>query len=255
MKAWLPLTLIVSTCAPLVHADGPAPQQGGGWSGAIGAGPMIFPRYTGGKTNQVWTIPLCSVAYDDMLYVEPLRAGAYVWGSEDRKMGLGLAFEPRMGFKGRDAPRLAGMATRRNSLEGGPAFDWDLGFVAISASLFSDLTRASHGNSARFYIYRELVANERWKAGAFAGVDHLRARVANYFFGVSESEALPGRPTFSARSTTNPNFGVDGLYRPNKDYAVLFGLQATWLGNSAAASPIVETRRSVVGWLGLGFNL
>ena len=230
-------------------------QAAEGWSGAVGVGPISFPRYTGGKASQVWAIPILSVAYDDIAYIEPLRAGAYLWGSEDRKMGLGLAIEPRMGFKASDDPRLKGMATRRNSLEGGPAFDWDLDIVSISASLFTDLTQSSKGHSARLYVYRDLAQNEPWKVGLFGGVDHLDRRVANYFFGVGDSEANANRPAFKARASTNPTIGLEGHYRHSSGYAVLFGVQASRLGSPLVDSPIVQTRQSALAWLGLGFTL
>ncbi len=226
-----------------------------GWSGAIGVGPISFSRYTGGKANQIWAIPILSVAYDDIAYIEPLRAGAYLWGSEDRKMGLGLALEPRMGFKAGDDARLNGMATRRNSLEGGPAFDWDLGMVSISASLFTDLTQSSKGHSARLYVYHDLAQNAHWKVGLFGGIDHLDRRVANYFFGVGDNEANASRPAFKAQASTNPTIGLEGHYRHDSGYAVLFGIQASRLGSPLMESPIVQTRQSAVAWLGLGFTL
>lgn len=249
------IAILLAVCATALHADPASDTSSAGWSGVIGAGPIVFPRYTGGKASQTWLIPMASITYDDIVYVEPLRAGAYVWGSEDKKMGLGLAIEPRFGFKSSDAPKLAGMATRRNSVEGGPAFDWDLGVVAVSASLFTDLTHASRGNSARLYVYRELAHNDTWKFGVFGGVDRMSSRVANYFFGVPETEATPGRAAFQARATTSPTLGFDGHYRVAKDYSLLFGLQVMRLGDQVANSPIVETRQSMVGWLGFGFNL
>lgn len=229
--------------------------QASAWSGAVGAGPIVFPRYTGGRATQAWLIPLVSAEYGDILYIEPLRAGVYFWGSEDRKMGLGVAIEPRFGFKAGDGARLAGMNTRGKSVEGGPAFDWDLGFVSLSASLFTDLTHSSEGQSARLYAYRQLVKNESLKLGAFVGADWMSARVSNYFFGVDESEANSGRPAFHVGSATNTTAGFDGLYRLGKDYSVLFGAQVSRLGHEVARSPIVETRQSLVGWLGIAWNL
>lgn len=236
-------------------AEAAGDSEAGGWSGAVGAGPIVFPRYTGGKSSQTWLIPLISAEYDDILYIEPLRAGVYFWGSEDRKMGLGVAIEPRFGYQARDGARLAGMNTRGKSVEGGPAFDWDLSIFSLSASLFTDLTHTSRGESARLYAYREIVKNETWKVGAFGGMDWMSRRVSDYFFGVADTEASQDRPTFHASSATNWTAGFDGRYRLSKDYSVLFGLQMMRLGHEIAHSPIVETRQSKVGWLGLAWNL
>ncbi len=238
-----------------IHADAPAPETATGWSGTAGAGPIVFPRYAGGRRAQAWPIPLLSATYGDAVYIEPLRAGAYLWGSADKTMGFGLAVEPRMGFKAGDAPRLAGMASRRDSLEGGPAFDWDLGPVAFSASLFTDLTHSSQGGSGRLYLVREWFRGTPLNLGAFAGAERLGERVATYFFGIDGAEASAARPAYRAPASTNLMAGAAGGYRLGRAYSVVFGLQTTRLSGGVAHSPIVETRLSSVGWLGLAFNL
>lgn len=255
MKRLLAVFVLALPLASPAVAETQPDAQASGWTGAVGAGPIVFPHYSGGKATQAWLIPLISAEYKDILYIEPLRAGVYFWGSEDRKMGLGLAIEPRFGYKAGDGARLAGMSTRGKSIEGGPAFDWDLGFVSLSASLFTDLTNSSRGESARLYAYRQIVKNETWKIGAFVGIDRMSHRVSNYFFGVNELEASPDRPAFHTGSATNATAGFDGRYRLDKDYSVLFGLQQTRLGHEVAHSPIVETRQATVAWLGLAWNL
>ncbi|MGE5471648.1 MAG: MipA/OmpV family protein [Bacteroidota bacterium] len=221
----------------------------------MGVGPIVFPRYTGGKTSQTWLIPLISADYNNVLYIEPLRAGIYAWGSADRKMGLGLAIEPRLGFRSSDGARLAGMRTRSNSIEGGPAFDWDFGLASLSLSLFTDLTNSSRGESGRLYLYREVVKNETVKFGVFGGVDWMSKQVSNYFFGIGEAESNASRSAFHPGSATNATAGFDAHYRLSRDYSVLFGAQLNQLGHAVAASPIVENRLSFVGWLGMAWNL
>lgn len=232
-----------------------APSAKSAWSGTVGLGPMVFPKYTGGNGMRTWLVPLISASYGDTAYIEPLRAGAYLWGSDDRKMALGLAVEPRFGFQARDGARLAGMATRRNSLEVGPAFDWDLGVVAIDLSLFTDLTNSSRGLSQRLYVYREFLKDGRWKLNGFVGADRLGSRTANYFFGVAADEATAARPAYRPGASTNATLGLDGAYKLSRDYSLVFGLQAARLNGGIARSPIVATRQANLGWLGLAWNL
>ena len=84
-----------------------------GWNGTAGAGFIVFPRYTGGQKLQALPVPLLSINYNETFYVEIERVGVYVLASDDKKIGLGLAVEPRFGFNAADNARLAGMATRR----------------------------------------------------------------------------------------------------------------------------------------------
>ncbi len=227
----------------------------GTWTGVVGMGPIAFPRYSGGTATQTWFIPLVSATYADIAYIEPLRAGFYLWGNDDRTKGFGVAIEPRLGYSPVDGPRLGGLARRKNSVEGGPTFDWDLGVFQLSVSLMTDLTGSSRGNSARFYAYRELVTGPSLKLGAFAGLDRLGSKTANYFFGVAPSEATLNRASFQTGSAINSTAGFDGRYRLSERYSVLFGAQTTRLGGGLAHSPIVESRQGTLGWLGLGWNL
>lgn len=225
------------------------------WSGTAGIGPMVFPKYAGGKGTQTLLLPLVSVSYNDWFYIEPLRAGMYLASSTDRKIAFGVAIEPRFGLRSNDGPRLTGMTTRRDSLEGGLSFDWDADIVAINFSYFGDLTHSSRGTSERLYFYKEFTRNEPWKFGAFAGADHLSAKVANYFFGVTAAEAGPGRALYQPGSITNGVFGFDGSYKLSPRYSIVFGLESTRLLAGAANSPIVETKQANVAWAGLAWNL
>jgi outer membrane protein len=237
------------------NADADAASIKTGWSGTAGIGPMVFPKYTGGKGTKTWLLPLVSASYNDMFYIEPLRAGVYLASSADRKLAFGLAVEPRFGLHSTDGARLTGMATRKDSLEGGLSFDWDADIVAINFSYLGDLTHSSQGTSARLYFYKELIKNGLWKFSAFAGADRLSAKVANYFFGVNGAEVVPGRPLYQPGATTNGVFGFYGSYKLSPRYSVVFGLQSTRLLGGAAMSPIVETKQANVGWAGFAWNL
>ena len=133
--------------------------------------------------------------------------------------------EPRLGFHESDGIRLRGMATRRHSLEGGITLDYDADVFAVSAALFTDLTKSSHGSSARLSLYRPLVKNNRGEIGLLASADRLSTRTANYFLGVNAAEATSFRPQFSARAGTNISAGIGGTYRSavNSKDAFIFG--------------------------------
>jgi MipA family protein len=226
-----------------------------GWNGTVGLGPMVFPKYSGGKAMQTLPLPLVSVNYSETFYIELLRAGVYLLSSDDKKMGLGVALEPRLGFHAGDGAKLAGMATRRHSLEGGLAFDWENDVVDVNVSYFGDITGASGGTSMRVSLYKDLIAGEQWSLGALLGMDRISAKIANYYFGVAAPEAAAGRPFYQPGSGTNAVFGVDGKYKLDRRHAIVFGINTTRLNAGAAASPIVETRQATLLWLGYAWNL
>ena len=247
----LGLMLFVSTAI----AETPDADKHTGWNGTAGFGPIVFPKYTGGKSNRVWPVPLLSINYDETFYVEIQRIGVYILASDDKKIGLGIAAEPRFGFSGGDGARIAGMATRRDSIEAGLTFDWDFDVIAFSVAYFGDVNRTSRGSSMRASVYKQLLKNDRWDFGVLLGYDRMNAKVSNYYFGVTPSEATPSRPFYSPGAAGNVSLGLSGTYNFNKRNAIMFGVNSTRLGKSAADSPIVEVRRANVYYLGYGWTL
>ena len=235
-----------------------ADEKSAGWNGTLGFGPMAIPKYSGGRPLQVLPLPLWSINYNETFYVEVQRVGVYALASDDKKIGLGFALEPRLGFHASDGARLAGMATRRNSLEGGVTFDWDFDVIAISTAWFTDMTRSTRGSSARLSLYRPLLKNARGEIGLIASADRMSARTADYFFGVKPSEATLLRPGFVAPAGTNLSLGLGGTYRMGSTAAkgaLIFGANIGRLAPGAARSPIVETTRLRQFYLGYGWAL
>ena len=244
--------LLLPVCA---GAQAQAPAASLGWSGTLGIGPVAFPRYVGGKDLQVLPLPIAYVTYNDWFYVDLYRVGGYVWGSEDKKKGISLAVEPRLGFHASDGDRLAGMATRRGSLSGGPTFDWQNGANAYSLGYFYDLSHASRGGYAEFLFNRTFMRDQRWDVSWTLELSRLDSKIVDYYFGVRPEEATPARPPYQPGPTTNVTLWVTGQYNLTKREALMFGGNVTWLGQAAADSPIVERRQALLLYIGLGINL
>ena len=231
------------------------PSAGSGWSGTLGAGPVVVPKYVGGKDLQVLPLPIAYVSYGDWFFVNLYRAGAYVWGSEDKKKGVSLSFEPRLGFHASDGARLSGMATRRGSLSGGPTFDWQGDLGAVSLGYFFDLSKASRGGYADVLFNRPFINDSRWDVSGTIELSRLDSKVVNYYFGVAPSEVTATRALYQPAATTNITLWITGQYNWTKRNALMFGANATRLGSAAARSPIVETRQAPLFYLGFGINL
>ena len=226
-----------------------------GWDGVAGAGPISMPRYVGGSKIQTLPMPILSINYNETFYVEIARVGVYVLASDDKKIGLGLAIEPRFGFNASADPRLTGMITRRNSAEGGLTFDWDFDVVAVSVAQFGDLNHSSKGGSQRLSVYAPFVKNNRLEIGALFALDRMSAKVTQYFFGVEPAEATATRPATRLNANTNLSVGLSGIYKTDKRHAILFGVNLSKIGREAARSPIVQTRQSPLLYLGYGWQL
>jgi len=226
-----------------------------GWHGTLGAGPVFVPKYVGGRAMETLPLPIAYVDYNDWFYVNLFRAGAYVWSSEDKKKGVGLAVEPRLGFDSGTGPRLTGMQTRRDSVLGGPTFDWEGDLGAVSIGYFADLSGASHGGYLDALYNKPLVKNERWSVNGTLQFSRLNANIVDYYFGVRPGEVTPLRPSYQPGATTNATLWMTGQYNLTKHYALMLGANVTRLGSAAADSPIVERRQAPLLYIGLGWNL
>ncbi|HEX4325362.1 MAG TPA: MipA/OmpV family protein [Burkholderiales bacterium] len=225
------------------------------WTGYVGAGALAFPKYVGGKGSTVWPVPLLSFEYKETFYVDLLRAGVRLWSSADQKVAIGLAAEPRFGYKSSDGARLAGMGERHLSIEAGPSLEWETPLVLLNLAYFADITGSSKGGSLHGTAYKQIVDTPKWDVGPYVGFERIDTKAANYYFGVTPAEAIAGRPAYQAGASTNWNIGLSGAYKFSKPYALMFGVQNTHLGNGAGASPIVETRNATMGYIGLGWTL
>lgn len=231
------------------------PSGGQGWTGTLGAGVVAFPKYVGGRSMQSVLLPIAYVDYNDWFYVDLYRVGAYVWSSEDKKKGLSLAVEPRIGFSSADGPRLTGMTTRRSTLFGGVTYNAENELGSMSLGYFTDLGNASRGGYLDLLVNRPLIKNERLELTGSVELTRTDAKLANYYFGVTPGEVTATRPLYTPGAATNMTVWLTGQYNVTKHYAVMFGANVTRLGSSAAASPIVERRDVPFLYLGLGRNL
>ena len=243
------VVLAAGTC---VFAEGRPLAE---WKGYAGAGAFAYPKYTGARATETIAAPLLMFEYKETMYVDLLRAGVRFWSNADRSLAIGLAAEPRFGFRSGDGVRLGGMATRRDSIELGPSLEWESPALSLNLAWFGDASGTSRGSSLRGAVYRQFIDSSRWDVGGYVGFDRASAKVVNYYFGVRGDEAAAARPFYQPGVATHWSLGLSAAYRINERYAVLFGVQGTRLGGAAASSPIAETRSANIGYLGLGWRL
>lgn len=251
-KYWISaLALLASSLCIAQSTSKPASD----WTGYAGAGAGSFPRYTGGKGVDVTPVPLLMFEYKETYYVDLMRAGVRLWATDDKKFALGLAAEPRFGFKARDGALLTGMAKRRHSIELGPSLEWETPAVSLNFAWFHDVLGASKGSSWRVSAYKQWVNTSNWDVGAYASIERESARVVNYYFGVPATEVTASRALYAPGAATHLSLGLQAAWKFSPRYSLLMGVQNTRIGSAAANSPIVETRNAPITYIGLGWNL
>jgi outer membrane protein len=249
------MVALLGALATLTGLPANGQQPAVAWKGYAGAGVIAFPKYTGGRGTESFVAPLLTFEYQETFYVDLVRAGVRLWSSEDRKLALGVAAEPRFGFRAADGARLAGMATRHDSVELGPSLEWETPLASLNLAWFGDASGNSHGSSLRASVYRQLVDSARWDVGVYAGLDRASAKVVNYYFGVRGDEVTANRAGYQPGAATQANLGLSAAWKFGDRQALMFGLQGTRLGGAAGNSPIAETRNAGIAYVGLGWRL
>jgi outer membrane protein len=224
-------------------------------TGRLGAGVLVDSRYSGAAGYRTFPVPLAAIEFGDVAYIDYWQAGFYLASNRDKTLGLAVVATPHLGFNSHDGPRLAGMQTRRSSVETGLSIDYGMDNAGVSLGYLHDIAGASDGGLFRLLVFRRVDISERFGIDTFLGLEQLSSKVANYYFGVTNTEATAARPFYEPGAAADLNAGLHFNYDFGQKSTVLFGYEATFLGGALANSPIVERRVTNLFYFGYGWRL
>ena len=224
-------------------------------TGRLGVGALMDSRYSGGADYQTFPVPLASLEFGDFAYIDYWQAGLYVLSNQDKTLGLAIVATPRLGFNSSDGQRLAGMMARKSSIETGLSLDYGSDTAGLSLGYLHDITGASEGGLVRILGFKRMEITSHFGVETFVGLELMDSRVANYYYGVGSNETTATRPFYQPGSGADVNAGLHFNYDFGQRSTILFGYEATRLGDSLANSPIVEKRMSYLFYLGYGWRL
>jgi outer membrane protein len=224
-------------------------------TGRLGAGALVDSRYSGAAGYRTFPVPLASLEIGDFAYIDYWQAGLYFLSNQQKTLGLAIVATPRLGFNSSDGSRLAGMMTRKSSIESGLSIDSGWDNTGVSLGYLHDITGASNGGLVRLLVFKRMELTDHIGVDAFVGLERLSAKVANYYYGVGSNEATAARPFYQPRTATDVNAGLHFNYDFGRNSTLLFGYEATRLSDALANSPIVERRMTNLFYLGYGWRL
>jgi MipA family protein len=136
---------------------------------------------------------------------------------------------------------LAGMATRTTESEAGFSFDQRFDWASVFVEYLRDTSHTSGGTEVRIGASR--IENR----GSLRLIPYLvlsarDAKLNDYYYGVTPSEATPERPAYSAGGGVNGTLGLNARYDLSRHWHLLAGVSATYWASAVRASPIVESR-------------
>jgi outer membrane protein len=186
-------------------------------------------------------------------YLRGLRGGLR-FGEAD-----GFAFGPFLqlrgdGYEAKDSPFLAGMDDREFSLDAGLAASWRRErFGQIELSLATDVLDRSGGQEAEL-SWTGLVRAGGWSLLPQLAAKWQSADLVDYYYGVRNDEALPGRPAWQGEAALVPELSLLATRPLGARWTLFARAGHSWLPDAIRNSPIVDGDGRTTLMLGLGWS-
>lgn len=226
-----------------------AALQGSGWS--VGAGvTRADPGYVG-FTRQTTFVPQFFYHYG-RFFVSGLDVG-YIFGfSRHYRFSMDISPDFRR-VEADDSPELAGIETRERSLDGSASLkllgDWGSWNLSVSHDLLhrSDGTTVDTGYDHGFKL-------GAWNITPGIGVEWENADDVGYYYGVSQAEAIPGRPVYTPGSALNPYVSLGFSTELSEHWSFNANLGYTRFGGAIHDSPLIDRSGSPSIYIGFTYS-
>ncbi len=223
-------------------------NKGSGWS--LGAGVAIAqPGYIG-VSDQVTPLPL--VFYHNGRFFFAGTSVGYV-PFNGSHYAFAILAKPRINrLSASDSSQLAGIQTRRWSIDGGARLSLFGDWGQLNVGIYTDLLHRYDGMEADL-DYRYPIRMPGWTLSPGIGVAWYNSPLTDYYYGVSQAEVAPGRPAYSPGRATNPFLQLN-VQVPLGRWQFLGGVKYLHFAGSIQDSPIVDRADTFTIFLGLSYR-
>jgi MipA family protein len=203
----------------------------------VGPGAWITVEPYKGMHTTVYPIPMV-VAVSAPFYYFIDTAGCRLFS--DSNMTFDLIGKIRT--DGYDADRsddFDGMHDRHMSFDVGGEFGISGDWGNLHARILTDALAQHDGQEFRVTYAKEFKF-EQLKIKPSVGFALLSSNLADYYYGVRNSEARPGRPAYDPGESVNWFVGLNANYQLNDDWTLFSSITYYWLDDNIRDSPIVD---------------
>lgn len=241
---WVPGQALAQTASSEGPADPQAlPAEGstGDWSLSLGAGLGIVPRYEGSDDHKLAPVPLISVSWRDLLFLETRRLG--VNAIQQGKFTLGAALGYSRGREEDDADRLSGMGDIDATAHAQIFAKYSIDRVTFNAAVSRDMA-GSESTLAEFGVQAVHPIAEKIAITTGANLVWADNKHMDAFFGVTQDQsAASGLPAYEADAGFKRiNFTTGAIFRLREKWMLRGNATLGYLTGGAADSPLVEKR-------------
>lgn len=179
--------------------------------------------------------------FDDGVLFSRARGYGVRWlPAESWEIGALARFQT-LGFEADESPALAGLPSRRSTIEIGPTIGWR-GTVHVDWTAFVDLLRNHRGAS---HVVR-LSLPIRYSRGYLLpelGLHHYTAGFVDHYFGVRAVDSAIDRPAYTGTGATGASVGLAWGLKIAPSWLLTGRAGLEKFGSAIAESPLVDDRR------------
>ncbi|MGD0078782.1 MAG: MipA/OmpV family protein [Sedimentisphaerales bacterium] len=202
-----------------------------------GPGVLITVKPYKGMDSTIYPIPVIT-AVSAPFYFFIDTAGYRLFS--DSNMAFDVIGKWRLdGYNADKSDDLDGMHNRNMTVDVGGEFSVTGDWGNLYARILTDAMGQHDGQEFRV-TYAKPFKFEKSKISPSVGVALLSSNLADYYYGVRDNEARPGRPAYNPGASVNWFVGLDAHYQLNDDWTLLTSITYYWLDSDIRNSPIVN---------------
>jgi outer membrane protein len=226
-----------------------------GWSGSVGAGIAVAPKYPGASTERLRLAPLASIDYGGRLFIGPLGIGVAAVRWNGFRAGPVLGFHG--GRKQSDDPRLAGLGDISSSITAGLFAGYARGHLEISVTARQALSHSTNGLSGLLQVdLRHAFFGAQTRVAVGPDLEFGNGDFERTWFGVSpQQSAASGLPSYVPHAGINRIGLHAGLtHRASQHVLLRLFARIDTITGDAAQSPVLERRMQVTFGTGIAYH-
>ena len=190
-----------------------------------------------GYSNRTIPLPILGYRGDKLSVYGPFVSYKL---AELGNFSINAKLAPRFdGFDQSDSTVFADMAKRKDSLDGGIAVQLRQQDWLLEADTVFDLLGNSNGQESTLAVSYSYRFNAVVVEPKFA-VSYADSDLVDYYYGVREDEAIPGRSAYSADGVWNYSAGLAVSTPLFFGGMTRLGIEHNWYGSSISDSPLTD---------------
>ena len=148
-----------------------------------------------------------------------------------------------------EVPELRRLVERESTIEAGATATFSTALGELQLTHVADVLGRHDGVESDF-TYRIPIRGERWSLTPWISVIWQSADLTGYYYGVSESESIGDRPSYTPGDARNLVYGINASYRLGDRGLLFANVGIENLDSTIADSPIVESDTNTRGFVG-----